>query len=136
VLPEFADMGVAETPVDAGFAPGLRDKVREVSLDVFLDCRTGTPEAMQPFHFIGDELKIRRVPQRQEAFWEFDDLGRPCRAMAAAARTGLIAEPVLEPGCPQFFEPDAASTQPGCGAGGIKSAAIEVAHDTSDKAGR
>ena len=35
--------------------------------------------------------------------------------------------------CPQFVEPGAAHAQPGCGAGGIKSAIVEVVQDASDK---
>lgn len=66
VLPEFADMGAAETPVGAGLAHGLRDEVGEVGFDVCLDCRAGTHEAVQAFDFIGDELEIGRVLQGQE----------------------------------------------------------------------
>jgi hypothetical protein len=63
---------------------------------------------MQPIHFIGDELIIRRVLQGQESIEEFDDLGSPYLATVAAAGSGLIAGLVLEPGSPQFVEAGAA----------------------------
>jgi hypothetical protein len=91
---------------------------------------------MQPVHFIGDELEIRRVLQGQEAIEEFEDFGSPYLATVAAAGSGLIGGLVLEPGCPQFVEAGAAYVQPGCGAGGVENAAVEVAQDASDELGR
>ncbi len=53
---------------------------------------------MQPIHFIGDELEIRRVLQRQEAIEEFEDRGSPYLATVAATGSGLIVGLLLEPG--------------------------------------
>lgn len=105
VLPEFADMGAAETPVGARLAFGLRDEMSEMVFDVILYCRTGSLEMVQPFHFIGNELEIGRTLQWQEAIEELDDLGGPCLTMIATAGRWLIAGLVLEPVGAQFVEP-------------------------------
>jgi hypothetical protein len=67
MLPEFADMGAAETPLSARYAPGLREHLGETGFDADCNCRTGSLEVVKPVHFIGNELEIGRVLQGQEA---------------------------------------------------------------------
>jgi hypothetical protein len=67
MLPEFADMGAAETPASARFAPGLRDHLGEMGFEAVFNCQTGSLEVVGPVHFIGNELEIGRVLQAQEA---------------------------------------------------------------------
>jgi hypothetical protein len=47
MLPEFADMGAAETPLSARFAPGLRDQLGEMGFDADCNCRTGSLEVVE-----------------------------------------------------------------------------------------
>jgi hypothetical protein len=95
MLPELADVGAAKTPIGACFGFELRDEMSEMVFNIILDRRTGSLEAMQPLHFVGDELEIRWNLQGQETHEEFDDMSGPCLAMVAATGRGLIARLVL-----------------------------------------
>lgn len=136
MLPEFADMGAAETPVGAGLAFGLRNEMGEMAFDIILHRRAGSLEGMQPLHFVGDELEIGRTLQGQETREECDDFSGPCLAMVATTGRGLIAGLVLEPFGAKDIEPRPAYVQAGCGAGGVDHAAVEVSQDASNKSWR
>ena len=68
VLPEFADVGAAETPVGPGLARAGGHQMSEVRFDIGFDVGAGALETAEPLHFIGHELIVGRVLQGQEGF--------------------------------------------------------------------
>ena len=68
VLPEFADVGTTEAPIDTGLARRSGYEVRIAGLDVCLYRGTGANQSAEALEFVGDELIVGRVLQRQEIF--------------------------------------------------------------------
>jgi hypothetical protein len=91
MLPEFANVGAAETSVCPLLGWRGGSKVGEVGFDVGFDGRSGALEVAQALHFVGDELIVRRALHGQEVLEESDDLGRPCITPVATTGRWLIA---------------------------------------------
>jgi len=126
VLPEFADVGAAETPVRPGLA--LRDghKMCEVRFDISFDIGACALETAKPLHFIGHELIVGWVLQGQEAFEEGVNVRRPRAAMVSAAGFGTIAGLVAQERRAQLVEPRTAYSKVVCGCMGVEVSSIEV----------
>ena len=66
VLSQFAAVRAAEAPVDAGLALRGGHEMGIVGLDVGLDRGAGPDHAAAPLKFVGDQLVVGRVLERQE----------------------------------------------------------------------
>lgn len=91
VLPEFADMGAAEPPVNAGLALRGGHEMGVVGLDVGFHRRTCSCEAAEPKEFVGDELVVGWGLEGKELLEESFGLGGPLPAPSAAAGRWLVA---------------------------------------------
>jgi len=135
MLPKFADVGAAKTPIGASFWRRCRNEVGEIGFDVRLDGRPGTLEVAQTLHLVGDELIVGRALHGQEALEEIDDCGWPVFTPGASAGLGLIARLVFEVVRAQLIEPGATHAQASGCAGNVQCAGVEILEDTANKGG-
>jgi len=126
VLPEIANFRAAETSVAADFSRCGGEKMSKVDFDVSLDAGTRTLEATESFHFITDELKVRRILQGQKALKERVDLRGPGAAVRTATRRWLEALAPGQPGTAQLVKPGLADAEQSCGTWGVEQAGVEI----------
>ena len=136
MLPEFADVSAAETPVGALLGRRRGNQVGEVGFDVGLDGGAGSLEVAQPVHFVGDELIVGRALQGQEALEEINNFGRPIRTPITSASLGLIAGLVFEVVRSKLIEPCATHSQASGSTGCIQGGGVEILEYTADEVGR
>ena len=136
VLPEFADVSTAETPVGALLGRRRWNQVGEVGFDVGFDGGAGSLEVAQSVHFVGDELIIGRALQGQEALEEINNFGRPILTPITSASLGLIAGLVFEVVRSKLIEPCTTHSQASGSTGSIQGGGVEILEYTADEVGR
>ena len=136
VLPEFPNVGATKSAVDARLAHGPGDEVREVRFDVSLNGGARSLESTKTFEFIGDELKVRRLLQREKAFQKCDRRCRPRSASISAAWSPSAVGFVAKEGRAKLIKPCSADLQMRRCGGRIQRSRIEIAQCAADKLGR
>ena len=98
----------------------------KVDFDVSLDAGTRTLEATESFHFITDELKVRRILQGKKVLTESVDERWPGAAVHTATRRWLEALARAQPGTTQLVKPGLADAEQSCGTWGVEQAGVEI----------
>jgi hypothetical protein len=101
-----------------------------------LDAGAGADKAEEPLHFIGHELKIERLAQRDKLVKKSADVVRPDAPMGTAAGDGAEGLTAARPSRAQFVEAGLGDAELSCRRGGIEAAGIELAENAADKLGR
>lgn len=136
MLPEFPNVGATKSAVDARLALGRGDEVREVHFDVSLNSGARSLKSTKTFEFIGDELKVRRLLQREKAFQKCDRRCRPRSASISAAWSPAAVDFVAKEGRTKLIKPCSADLQMRRCGGRIQHSRIEIAQFAADKLGR
>ena len=125
VLPQFAHAG--PFPAAAGLAGGRgrTDQQREVTAGVSGDGFAVALESETGGEFIGDELIVGGLLERQEGLQKLLDLGGPDKAMVAAGEVEGEGVRSLEPSGPQTKEVRPADAQELSGSVRVEVAAVE-----------
>ena len=133
VLPKFADVGTTEAPIDTRLARRRGHEVRIAGLDVCLYRRTGANQAAEALEFVGDELIVGRVLQRQEILQKRFGFWRPFSSSIPATGGRLEALVPLQEVGSELVEPGTANPEMrGC-SGRVKRTCVEVVEDAPDE---
>jgi hypothetical protein len=101
-----------------------------------LDAGAGADKAEEPIHFIGHELKIERLAQRDKLLKKSADVVRPDAPVGTAAGDGAEGLTAALPSRAQFVEAGLGDAELSGRRGGIEGAGIELAENAADKLGR
>ena len=101
-----------------------------------LDAGAGADKAEEPLHFIGHELKIERLAQRDKLLKKSADVVRPDAPVGTAAGDGAEGLTAARPSRAQFVEAGLGDAELSGRRGGIEGAGIELAENAADKLGR
>ena len=101
-----------------------------------LDAGAGADKAEEPLHFIGHELKIERLAQRDKLVKKSADVVRPDAPVGTAASDGAEGLTAARPSRAQFVEAGLGDAELSGRRGGIEGAGIELAENAADKLGR
>jgi len=85
------------------------------------------------FQFVGHELKVGRLLQRQELLEEGDGLGRPVRPMVAARKLGGELRAFLEEACAEPVKVSAADLEVVGGICSVNLTLVELLEDLLEK---
>ena len=133
VLPKFADMSPAKTPVGANARRRNREQMREVFFEISLNAGTSADEAVKPLEFIGHELEIGRTREGQKLLQKSDDVARPERTMRATARLWAKGALPSEPGGTEFVETRLCDPELRGGGGSINGGIVKSRENPADK---
>ena len=136
VLPKLADVSPAKTAVSANAWRRSREQKRKVRFEKGLDAGAGADKAEEPLHFIGHELKIERLAQRDKLLKKSADVVRPDAPVGTAAGDGAEGLTAARPSRAQFVEAGLCDAELSGRRGGIEGAGIELAENAADKLGR
>ena len=136
VLPKLADVSPAKTAVSANAGRRSREQKRKVRFEKGLDAGAGAYKAEEPLHFIGHELKIERLAQRDKLLKKSADAVRPDAPVGTAAGDGAEGLTAARPSRAQFVEAGLGDAELSGRRGGIEGAGIELAENAADKLGR
>jgi hypothetical protein len=101
-----------------------------------LDAGAGADKAEEPLHFIGHELKIERLAQRDKLVKKSADVVRPDAPVGTAASDGAEGLTAARPSRAQFVEAGLGDAELSGRRGGIEDAGIELAENAAGKLGR
>lgn len=135
VLPEFANMRTPEAAIGTGFESRRRHKVPIVSLNVGLHRGAGANQATKALKFIGDQLVVGRVLERQKILQERFGFWWPLPAPITAAGGRLEVIAPLKEVSSKLVEPGTAHTEKGGGRGSVERTCVEVFENTADESG-
>lgn len=125
VLPKLADVGPSKAPVNTRLARHLGNQVGQVPFNVGFHAGTGASKAARANQFIGHQLVIGGLLQRQEFFQKLDGLSRPKTPMITPADTRPIGILLAQVGRAQLVKPGSAYPQIGRGTPRIQCPLIE-----------
>ena len=106
-----------------------------MGFDIGFDRRARAFESVQTQKFVGDELVIGRLLQRQEFIEKLTGRFRPWWLVVSSTEAGLEARFILKVCCAQFVEARTAYPQ-GLGRDrGIKIASVKIMQNAGDQMG-
>ena len=133
VLPEFADARAFPSPPGSGAWFGLTDEVWKAGFGKGGNGLAVALETEAGFQFIGHELKVGRLLERQERFEERNSAGRPVRPMVATRGFGREPRTLLQETGAEPVKVSTADLEVEGGISRINITLIELSEDLLEK---